>query len=169
MSARIVLAIIGAPHGVRGEVRVKLFSQAADALTAYGALSTEDGQTLSAQSVRPIKDDMVVVRFKGVNDRSGAEALNRKTLSVLRSALPPLEEDELYHADLIGLAASTPAGVALGHVIAVHDFGAGDMLEVKGEGPSQLYAFTKAIVPVIDVRAGTLIIDTPGMVEGEEA
>ena len=168
MSGRVILAVVGAPHGVRGEARVKLFAESIDSLAAYGPLTSADGRVFTVLSARPLKDDMAVVRFREITSREAAERINRVELGVARSALPDLDdEDEVYHADLVGLAAETPAGAPLGRVIAVHDHGAGDMLEVAGTGPSKLYPFTKAVVPTIDLAGGRIVIEPPFEIEGE--
>jgi 16S rRNA processing protein RimM len=108
------------------------------------------------------------VRFKGVDDRNAAEALRLVQLYVAREQLGDVEEDEFFHADLIGLAAVQPDGSALGTVIAVQNFGAGDLLEIAPAqgGASVLLPFIKAVVPAIDVAAGIIIVDPPpGLIE----
>ncbi len=167
MSGRIVLAVIGAPHGVRGEMRLKLYADGIEALTRYGRPTTESGLALTLLASRPLKDDMYVVRFREVCDRTAAEALKGATIGVPRSALPAPEDDEFYHADLIGLLAETAEGAALGRIVAVHDHGAGDMIEVKGPGQSRLYPFTRAVVPVVDVPGGRVVVVPPVEIEGE--
>lgn len=159
---RLVLAIIGKAHGVRGEVRVRSFVGNPADLAAYGALSAGGGRSLMPQTIRVLSDGMVVIRFTGIDDRSAAEALNGLELSVLRSALPaPDDEDTYYHADLIGLSAVTREGLMLGRIVAVHDFGAGDILEIRGEVGHAYYPFTKAVVPSLDLAAGRLVIVPP--------
>lgn len=163
---RVVLAVVGAPHGLKGEVRVKTFLADPMDLGAYGPLRTANGREVVVEGVRPIADDMVVARFRGVSDRTTVERFKGMELSVPRSALPPEDDDDtFYHADLIGLMAETPTGDALGRVVAVHDFGAGDVLEVAGAGASKLYPFTKTVVPTIDIAGGRIIIDPPREIE----
>lgn len=167
---RILLATIGAAHGVKGEVRVKSFAAEPMAIGEYGALLTEDGRRFEIERLRPAKGDMLVVKFRGVDDRNAAEALNGVKLHVERSALPAPDEDEFYHVDLIGLAAADPAGAAIGEVTAVHDFGAGAMLEIQPDGGrSLLVPFTKAAVPHVDIagRRVTVIVPAEIEVEGE--
>ena len=127
----IVLGQIGAAHGGKGDVRVKSFAAEPAALGGYGPLNVSDGRTLAIERMRPLKGDMLVVKFKGVDDRNAAEALNGAELSVARSALPAPDADEFYHADLIGLAAYNEAGEAFGTVKAVLDFGAGRRLAAR--------------------------------------
>ena len=166
----IVIARIGAPHGVKGAVRVKAFTGDPAAIGNYGPLAARDGRVFAIHDLRPDKS-VVIVSFAGVDDRDAAEALNGTDLYVARSALPASDDaDEFYHADLIGLAAVTPDGERLGRVIAVHDFGAGDMLEIEQEdeqarGKTLLLPFTKAVVPEIDLAGGRLVVVPPPEIE----
>ncbi|HKS61557.1 MAG TPA: ribosome maturation factor RimM, partial [Xanthobacteraceae bacterium] len=131
---RVLIAQIGAAHGVRGEVRLKAFTEDPLSVTRYGALESEDGKRrFEIEAVRPAKD-MLVVRLKGVADRNAAEALTNTRLYVAREKLPKPADDEFYHADLIGLTAQTASGEAFGTVKAVHNFGAGDLLEIEPAG-----------------------------------
>jgi len=159
---RVVVAEVGAPHGVRGEVRVKPFTETPEALRRYGPLLAEDGRAFRIERLRPDKA-LAIVKFEGVDDRDRAAALTGLRLSVPREALPePQDEDEFYHADLIGLAAATPEGETLGRVVAIHDFGAGDILEIRPErGAALLLPFTRAVVPEIDLARGRLTIVMP--------
>ncbi|MDR6951978.1 16S rRNA processing protein RimM [Ancylobacter sp. 3268] len=165
---RVLLARIGAPHGVRGEVRLFIFAQDADSLFDYGPLTDEDGKRrFEIAALRPAKEHFVA-RLKGVDTREAAEALTNVGLHVERASLPPPDdEDDFYHADLIGLAAVTPDGAAFGKVLAVHDFGAGDILEIapegggKGTSKTLMLPFTKAVVPSVDIKGGRVVVD-PG-------
>jgi 16S rRNA processing protein RimM len=166
----VVLAVVGAPHGVRGEVRVKTFTADPLAVGDYGPLFLPDGRKLKAKSVRP-GTEIVIVKFEGVNDRNAAEALKHQTLSVPRAKLPAAaeDEDEFYHADLIGLPCETEDGKLVGHVASIHDFGAGDVLDIRtASGPGLSLAFTKESVPVVDVKGGKLIVVLPIYVEAKE-
>jgi 16S rRNA processing protein RimM len=163
----ILLATIGAAHGVKGEVRVKSFSADPLALGNYGPLAAEDGRHLEIERLRPSKG-VLIVKFRGIDDRNAAEALNGLSLYVARNALPAAEDDEFYHADLIGLEAVTPEGEPLGMVVAVHDFGAGDLLDIApSRGPSILVPFTKSAVPEIDLAAGRMTVVPPSFAEAE--
>ena len=129
----VTLAVVTGAHGVTGEVRLKLFGEGVAALKRFGVFNA------SALTLRKVRDDNkggAIARFAEVGDRNAAEALRGTELTVPRSALPPLEEGEYYHADLIGLAAVSDAGDALGTVVGVENFGAGDILEIQrpGEG-----------------------------------
>ncbi len=167
-SARILLAKIGTAHGVRGEVRVKAFTGDPAALGRYGPLWAEDGRLFEIERLRPAKE-VVVAKFRGIDDRNAAEALNGTPLYVDRERLPDPEEDEYYHADLIGLAAETSAGERLGTVVAIHDFGAGDIVEIAPpEGPSLLVPFTKETVPAVDLAAARIVIELPEETEARE-
>ncbi|PSJ62035.1 ribosome maturation factor RimM [Pseudaminobacter soli (ex Li et al. 2025)] len=167
----IQMAVIGAPHGVRGELRVKTFTGDPLALGDYGPLFASDGRAFEIVDIRSAKT-VVVVRFKNVNDRGAAEALNGTELFIDRSALPDDgEEDEFYHADLIGLAVKDETGASVGKVTAVQNFGGGDILEIIHAGKKGvLVPFTEAAVPEIDIKAGFLRIDTlaAGLVEEPE-
>ncbi len=161
MTDRICVAQIGAAHGIRGEVRLRSFTQDPMAITAYGPLESEDGtRRFKIEALRPAKDHFVA-RLTGVPDRDTAEKLTNLKLYVSRDRLPPIEDDgTFYHADLIGLSAVTPDGAALGTVTAVHNFGAGDLIEIKpaGGGEPLMVPFTDAAVPEIDIAAGRIVV-----------
>lgn len=125
----VTLAVIIGAHGVAGEVRLKLFGAGVDALKSYKSFDTA-GRILTLQSMRPGPNG-AVARFAEVGDRTQAEALRGTELTVLRSALPPLEEGEYYHTDLIGLPCFSSDGEGLGNIVAVENFGAGDIIEVE--------------------------------------
>jgi 16S rRNA processing protein RimM len=156
---RICVAQIGAAHGIRGEVRLRPFTGDPMAITSYGPLESEDGtRRFEIEALRPSKD-LFVARLAGVKDRNAAEALTNLKLYVSRDRLPPAAEGEFYHADLVGLAAVTPDGTSLGTVTAVHNFGAGDVIEIKPEnGETLLVPFTDAAVPEIDIAAGRMVV-----------
>lgn len=160
---RVCVAQIGAPVGVRGEVRLKPFTAEPGAVARYGPLESEDGaRRFEVIAARPAKD-MLAVRFRGVDTRDAAEALKNLRLYVPRERLDPPAEDEFYHADLIGLDAMRPDGTMFGKVAGVPNFGAGDLIEITpaGGGPSVLLPFTKAAVPEIDLARGRLVVDPP--------
>lgn len=162
----VVIARIGAAHGVRGEVRVKSFAEDPTSLRRFGPLRDRKGRRFEIASLRPLKDDMLVVGFKGVADRTEAESLNGVELLVPRAALPAAAEDEFYHADLIGLAAVDAAGAPIGTLVAVLNHGAGDILEIAPpSGPTFLVPFTREAAPEIDIAAGRIVIVPPPEVE----
>ncbi len=167
----IQMAVIGAAHGIKGELRVKTFTGDPLALTDYGPLYAKDGRAFEIAAIRPA-NEVVVVRFKGVADRNAAEALTGTELFVDRSALPDDgEEGEFYHADLVGLVVRDENGEPVGKVFAVQNFGGGDILEIQYQGrKGVLIPFTQAAVPVVDVPGGFVTIDTvaAGLVENED-
>jgi 16S rRNA processing protein RimM len=167
----VQLAVIGAAHGIKGEVRVKTFTAEPLALGDYGPLCAEDGRVFEVADIRP-QGTVVVARFKGVNDRNAAEALTGTALFVDRSALPDeLDHDEFYHADLIALEVKDDAGETIGRVTAVQNFGGGDILELAlGGGQTALIPFTTAAVPQVSVSAGFIRIDplAAGLVDSGE-
>ena len=166
---KILLARIGAAHGVRGEVRVKNFAEDPHSLKRYGPLSAGDGRLFHVERLRPA-GDMLVVKFRGIDDRDAAEALNGIELYIDRDRLPAAEEDEFYHADLIGLAAFDASGQPLGTIVAVQNFGAGDILEVApSRGQSLLVPFTRAAVPLVDVAAGRVVVAPPAETDEDDA
>jgi 16S rRNA processing protein RimM len=161
--ARICLGQIGAAYGVRGEVRLHSFTADPQAIAAYGSLETDDGRIFEIEALRPAKNHLVA-RLAGITSRNAAEQLTNIKLYVPRERLPePEAADEFYHADLIGLAVVDRAGHQLGTVIAIHNFGAGDLIEVRqAEGePTQMLPFDEATVPQVDLAAGRLVVELP--------
>lgn len=156
----LLLAVIGAPHGVKGELRVRSFTADPLALGDYGPLFASDGRRFTVASIRPQKT-VFVVSFEEVSGRDAAERLTGTELFVERSALPTeLDEGEFYVADLVGLRAVDLDGNELGKVSAVHDFGAGDILEIAGAGRrTAMVPFSRAAVPEVDIAAGTIRVD----------
>ena len=148
---RIALAAVAGAHGVKGDVRLKLFSDTVDSLSCHEALYV-GGVERRLLNVRD-GGKMAVARFEGIADRSGAEALRGSLVEVDRSALPPLEEGEYYHADLIGLPALDTRGNEVGKVVGVENYGAGDLLEIELEGGKRsLIPFTPGIADLEDDR-----------------
>lgn len=150
----ILLGVIGAAHGVRGEVRIRSHTADPLAIGDYGPLVDKAGREFRINDVRPAKE-VVVARLEGVGTREAAEALTGTELFVPRTRLPAAEdEDEFLHADLLGCAVLGPDGAELGTVTAVENYGAGDMLEIRTpDGRSVLMPFTKAFAPRIDIAA----------------
>jgi 16S rRNA processing protein RimM len=152
---RIALAAVAGAHGVKGELRLKLFCDSADGLSRHKRVYL-GGVERRLLSVRDA-GNAAVARFDGITDRSGAEALRGSLIEVDRSDLPPLEQDEYYHADLIGLPAFEREGRPVGTVVAVENYGAGDLLEIEGEdGKRSLISFRKGIA---DLEPGRIILD----------
>jgi 16S rRNA processing protein RimM len=147
---RVELAAVAGAHGIGGEVRLKLFAEGLDSLKRHESVKVGE-RTLTVASVKGAKQP--IVRFSEVTDRTGAEALRGQVLTVPRSALPPLEEGEYYHADLLGLPCENATGTLLGKVVAVENFGAGDLLEVeRGDGRRALVPFRPGIADLVDGR-----------------
>ncbi len=170
--AMVVLGIGGAPHGIKGELRIKTFTEDPLAIGNYGRLTGSDGKHYEIRSVRPAKK-IVVAKLSGIDHREQAEALNGVEFSVSRDALgnDGLQEDEFFHADLIGLAAIDADGARHGRIVAIHNFGGGDMLELSGGGrKTVLIPFTEAAVPQIDAKGGTITVDpiAAGLVDDDE-
>ena len=158
---RICVGVVTGSFGVRGEARVKSFCAEASAFGDYGPLTTEDGQTSYKLSItRPVKEGFAV-RMSGVSTKEQADALKGTKLYAPRAALPRLPDDEYYYTDLIGLSALDTGGAVIGKITAVHDHGAGDILEIARTGGkgTLLVPFTLAVVPTVDLASGRLIVD----------
>ena len=169
MPAQICIARIGAAHGVRGAVKLWTFTEDPFAVQSYGPLTTKDGsRQFEVATAREAKGHLVAT-LKGIATREDAERLNGIELYVDREKLPATDEDEYYHADLIGLAAVTAADEPLGRVVAIHNFGAGDIIEIAPpHGTSMLLPFTNAVVPKVDLAAGRVVIELPAEIEGDD-
>jgi 16S rRNA processing protein RimM len=157
---RVCVARLGAAHGVRGEVRLWSFTAEPAAVVDYGPFETADGRAIEVETLRPAKD-FFVARIKGVADRDAAESLRNVELFVPRTRLPaPVDDDEFYHADLIGLAVVDASGAPLGTVAALHNFGAGDIVEIRRADANDtvMLPFTQAAVPEIDVAGGRVVV-----------
>lgn len=166
--SQICVARIGAAHGVRGEVKLWTFTEDPLAVKRYGPLVTKDGaRQFEVTHAREAKGHLVAA-LKGVATREDAERLNGVELYIGREKLPATEEDEYYHTDLIGLAAVTLAGEPLGRVIAIHNFGAGDIIEIAPpQGATMLLPFTNAVVPSVDLAGGRVVIELPDEIAGD--
>jgi 16S rRNA processing protein RimM len=169
MAAPICVARIGAAHGVRGAGKLWTFTEDPLAVQRYGALSTKDGaRQFEVTHAREARDHLVAT-LKGIATREEAERLNGLELYVAREKLPATDDDEYYHADLIGLAAVTTADVPLGRVIAIHNFGAGNIIEIAPlQGSTLLLPFTNAVVPSVDLAAGRVVIELPPEIDGDD-
>ena len=168
MAERIRVARIGAAHGVRGEVKLWSFTQEPTAIADYGPLQSEDGKwQFEIETMRAAKDHFVA-RIAGIDSREAAEALRNIDLFIARDKLPAIDEpDTYYFADLVGMAALTPDGAPLGNVTAVHNFGAGDLIEVASSagGEPLLLPFTEAVVPNIDTAKRQITVVLPSIIE----
>ena len=155
---------------MRGAVKLWTFTEDPLAVKDYGPLMTKDGaRQFEVTHVREAKDHLVAT-LKGIATREDAERLNGIELYIAREKLPETDEDEYYHADLIGLAAVNAANEPLGRVTAIHNFGAGDIIEIApAQGPTMLLPFTNAVVPTVDIAGGRVVIELPQEIEGDDA
>jgi 16S rRNA processing protein RimM len=169
MAAPICVARIGAAHGVRGAVKLWTFTEDPLAVKRYGPLATKDGaRWFEVTHAREAKGHLIAT-LKGIATREDAERLNGIELYIAREKLPATDADEYYHADLIGLAAVNADGESLGKVIAIHNFGAGDIIEIAPpQGTTLLLPFTNAVVPTVDLVCGRVVIELPTEIEGED-
>jgi 16S rRNA processing protein RimM len=168
MPAPICVARIGAAHGVRGAVKLWTFTEDPFAVKRYGPLATKDGaRSFEVTHAREAKGHLVAT-LKGIATREEAERLNGLELYIAREKLPETDADEYYHADLIGLAAVTATNEPIGRVIAIHNFGAGDIIEIAPpHGATMLLPFTNAVVPTVDLAKGRVVIELPAEIEGD--
>jgi 16S rRNA processing protein RimM len=169
MASRICIARIGAAHGVRGAVKLWTFTDDPLAVKRYGPLLTKDGaRRFEVADAREAKGHLVAT-LKGIATREEAERLNGLELYIAREKLPATDADEYYHADLIGLAAVDAADQPLGRVVAIHNFGAGDIIEIAPpQGSTLLLPFTNAVVPTVDLQGGRVVIELPREIAGDE-
>jgi 16S rRNA processing protein RimM len=163
MTDRVCVGAIAGSFGVRGEVRLKSFCAEPEAMADYGPLFTEDGsRSFKVTLTRPVAGGLGA-RLSGVATKEEADALRGTSLYVARDRLPSLGDDEFYHADLIGMEVRDTGGAVVGRVGAVHNHGAGDLLEVQGPGlkESLLLPFTRAVVPTVDLATRRVVVDLP--------
>ena len=170
----VFLGVVTGARGLKGEVRLKSYTSDPARIGDYGPLTDEEGRRTFNLRVTGVTKDRIFARFDGVDDRDAAEALKGLALHVPRDALPDPDEDEYYLADLVGLRAEisdAPNDEILGTVKAVHDFGAGPVLEISdGEADDILIPFTRAAVPVVDIARGRLFVDSsPSLAEPADA
>jgi len=159
---RVCVGAVAGAHGVQGAVKIKSFTATPEDVAGYGPLEDESGERRVSLRLVGTGKGVVIGHLSGIVDRNQAEAARGLRLYLPRAALPPTEEDEYYHADLIGLDAVLTDGTPVGAVRAVHDFGAGDTLEIaRTEGPPVMVPFTRAIVPSVELAAGRLVVDPP--------
>lgn len=172
MAERLLVGVVVGAQGLGGLLRVKSFTQDPADLAAYGPVDAESAtgaplRQLTLQVTGTAKDAMIV-RAAGVTDRTQAEALKGARFFVDRDALPETEEDEYYASDLVGMEAVLADGTAIGRVKAVYDFGAGDVIEIEGNGASQMLSFTHDTVPEVDLEARRIVVVPPAL-SGDEA
>ncbi len=169
MPRDVLLGVVIGATGLKGAVKVKTFTETPQKLAAYGPLHTKAGRALSVANLRATGADEAAVLFEGLSDRTAAEALKGAELFVARAALPETGKEEFYHADLIGLRAEDAEGRVLGHVSAIRNYGAGDVIEIaRGQGDTLLLPFTREIVPEIHIADGYLLVVEPAEVEASK-
>jgi 16S rRNA processing protein RimM len=162
MSARVCVGAITGPHGVRGLVKVKPFTEVPEDVAAYGPVEDETGNRRFTLRVTGAAKGQVIVAVDGVGDRDAAEALKGERLYVERTALPDPDDGSFYHADLIGMDVVATDGSPLGTVTALYDFGAGDVLEFRGaDGKARMLPFTEQVVPTVDLEVRRMVVDPP--------
>ncbi len=160
----ILLGRIVGAHGIRGEVLVHSFAEEPGNIGSYGALSDKTGtRTFKLRVLRLTPKGAIVARISGISDRNAAEALKGVELYVARDKLPEPDEDEFYHADLVGLAAVAPDGVPIGEIVAVQNYGAGDLIEIRipGRKDTELVPFSDRFVPEVDIPARKVVVVMP--------
>ncbi|MAF94634.1 MAG: 16S rRNA processing protein RimM [Rhodospirillaceae bacterium] len=164
---RVCIGAVAGVRGLKGEVRIKSFTADPDDIAAYGPLSTDGGERSFDIRVTARAKGQIIARLSGIDDRDAAEALKGERLYVPKSALPEAGEGAYYHADLIGLGAETAAGEKLGIVKAVHNFGAGDVIEISGKGDKGglMVPFTAEVVPEVDIENGRIVVSPPAVLE----
>jgi 16S rRNA processing protein RimM len=160
---RILLGRIAGAHGIRGEVVIHSYAAAPEDVGAYGPLMDASGARSFEIASARVTAKGVVARLKGVDDRNAADALKGVELYVARHKLPAAAEGEYYHADLIGLAAVDAEGKAIGEIVAVSNFGAGDLIEIRlvGSSKTELVPFTDANVLEVDLAARRIVVIMP--------
>ena len=169
VAAPICVARIGAAHGVRGAVKLWTFTEDPLAVQHYGPLATKDGTRQFEVTHAREANGHLVATLKGIATRDEAERLNGVELYIARDRLPATDDGEYYHADLIGLAAVNTAGEPIGRVIAIHNFGAGDIIEIAPpRGTTMLLPFTNAVVPTVDLAGGRVVIELPAEIDGDD-
>lgn len=159
---RVLAGVITAAHGIKGEVKLKSFTADPQAIAAYGPLLASTGERFEIQKLKAQKDGFIAT-LKGVGDRNRAETLKGVELFVPRRQLPELQDDEVYIHDLIGVTAVDMSGADFGTVVAVPNFGAGDLIEIRraGAGETVLVPFARSYVPEVDLAKGRIVIDLP--------
>ena len=160
---RVLLGLISGVHGIRGGLIIRSYTADPGDIASYGAMESAAGKTLPALRIVRVTDKGVIAHMAGVDDRNAAEALKGTELWIARARLPAAAEGEYYHADLIGLKAVSPEGAAIGTVIGVENFGAGDLLEIRlaGGTHTEFVSFTNAFVPEVDLAAGRAVVVMP--------
>ena len=166
---RLCIGIVTAPHGVRGALRIKSFTDVPEDIARYGPVEDEDGRRRFELSLCGAAKGVLIARLSDVEDRDQAEALRGLRLYLPRAVLPLTGPEEYYHADLIGLQVVLGDGTPVGRVRAIYDFGAGDTLELaRPDAPPVMVPFTRAIVTVVEPERGRLVLELPPGLLGDD-
>lgn len=169
VAADVLLGVVTGVQGLKGDVRVKTFTELPERLCSYGILHTQEGRNLEIATLRASRGNEAIIRFRGVDDRDAAERLVTAKLLVDRSVFPATATDEFYHTDLIGLRAQDSEGRLVGKIHAIHDFGAGDVIEIERlGGGTLLLPFTRDFVPSVDFANGCVTVSEPEDREARE-
>lgn len=170
-SRRVLLGVIQSAHGIRGQVMIKSFTEYPEDIAAYGALEDETGARTFEIEVTSVTPKGVIATIEGVSDRTAAETLKGTPLYVSRDSLPPPEEDEYYHADLVGLSAIDKQGGPIGRIQNVLNFGAGDILEIAKPNVKQtlLWPMRADVVLNVDIAGGTITLEAPPEIDAGDA
>ena len=167
---KLCVGVITAPHGVRGLVRLKSYTASPDEIIHYGPFTDEDGETELRIEFVGTTNGFLLARINGVTDRNTAEAIKGHKLFVDRRSFPDTEDEEFYYADLIGTPVYLSDGQAYGKVKGMHNFGAGDMIEIKLENNTEtILPFTKSVVPIVNLDGGRIVVDPPEVLEAMNA
>ena len=155
----VTLGVVASAHGVRGQFKVKSFTVLPSDVAAYGPVHLDDGRVLQL-TVKSVAKNLVICEANGITDRSMAESLRGQTVSVERARLPDLDETQTYHADLIGLGVQDTSGQQLGIVVGLHDFGAGEIVEISlaGSNKTELYPFYPPFLVDLDIQEGKIVL-----------
>ena len=165
----VIMGIITAPHGVRGQMKVKIFCERAEDLTAYGSLSLEDGTALTLQ-IKGFNKGLAICSAASVSDRNAAEALTGRALYLERDKLPECDDGEIYQADLLGMQVCSSDGTLLGEVIGLHDFGAGEIVEIQlpEHNKTEMLPYYPPFLKQVDIKARQIILDVQDAQEPEK-
>jgi 16S rRNA processing protein RimM len=159
----VCVAKITSPHGVRGAVKLKTFTEDPESIRDYSPLYSKDGKEKFEITILSSKEGMLIAKISGVNDRNEAASLRGRELYADKNLFPDLEEDEFYYDDLIGMQVVLENGEEFGSVVNLHNFGGGDLVEIslQGQSKTELFAFTREIFPKIDAENKTVTISLP--------
>jgi 16S rRNA processing protein RimM len=170
MAADILLGVVLGAHGLKGEVKVRTFTETPERLAAYGPVHDAKGQVHAVVHIKAVDAVSAIAQFDQIRNRDAAERLKGSELFVARSALPQTEAEEFYHADLVGLRVEDSEGRLIGHIRGIHNFGAGDVVDIeRTDGSDALLPFNRQFVPEVEIATGRIVILPPEEVEARSA